>query len=92
MHYERINALYPGKRQITSGLAKWRSVWKLKTFCSPCPFVIAQVTAPQSATLPSRRALYDIKSGMIEIIAPHPCGARTVEKLDNRTKCLYTAT
>ena len=39
----KINGFRPGKRQITSGLVKWRSVWKPQDFCSLEHFVVVQV-------------------------------------------------
>jgi len=38
------NGYSPGKRQITSGLAKCRSVWKHKVFCSLWHFAVTKVS------------------------------------------------
>ena len=39
------NGTHPGKLPITSGLAKWRSVWKPEVFCALWSFVVVQAVA-----------------------------------------------
>ena len=61
-----MNGANPGKLPITSGLAKWRSEWRPKAFCSYDTLWLLRVRRAPSATSPSRRALYDIYPTAVE--------------------------